>query len=125
MEVTQTVNECINVVQWEEVEWPRTPDRGEESPSHFVEISPSHRAENLVLAVSELAHLSAEFRDKGRTVPCRPISTCDQVERHLKLYPEPVTARSLAVGVAIMLTRAARLALAWHIAEATERTNRA
>src|ERR1700733_4190607 len=125
MEVTQTVNECINVVQWEEVEWPRTPDRGEESPSHFVEISPSHRAENLVLAVSELAHLSAKFRDEGRTVPCRPISTCDQVERNLKLHLELVAARTLAVGLTIMLARAARPSLDWHIAHPAQRSDRA
>ena len=58
-------------------------------------------------------------------MPRCPIATRDQIERHLKLSLELVAARTLAVCVAIMLTMAARLALAWHIAEATERSDRA
>ena len=92
-------------------------------PTDCVEISPSHRAESLVLAVAKLAHLLAQFRNCRRAMPRCPIATGDQIERHLKLRLELITAGTLAVGVAIMLTRAAGLTLHGHIAEATERSH--
>ena len=46
------------------------------------EISAAHRAEGRVLAMSELGHLLAQFRNRRRAMPRCPISTGDQIERH-------------------------------------------
>ncbi len=51
-------------------------------PPTASEISAAHRAEGRVLAISEFAHLLAQFRNRRRAVPRCPIATGDQIERH-------------------------------------------
>ena len=62
-----------------------TAERGEDRPSHLVEIGTAHRAENGVLAISELGHLPPQFRNRRRAMPRCPIAPGDQIERHPKL----------------------------------------
>ena len=123
MEVAQAVDERLDVIEREEVQWPRTTDRGEDRPSDRVEIGAAHRAEGGILAISELGHLLPQFRNRRGEVPCCPLATRDQIERHPKLRLELVAVRTLPVGIAVMLTRSARLALDRHIAHSTERSD--
>ena len=82
MEAAQAVDERLDVIEREEVQWFARSIEAKRRPADGVEIGAAHRAEGRVLAVAELGHLLAQFRNRRRAMPRCPIATRDQIERH-------------------------------------------
>ena len=103
MEVAQAVDERLDVIERKEVQWLARQIEAKTVPPIASRSAAAHRAEIVILAISELGHLLTQFSDGRRAMPRCPISTRDQIERHRSSALNWSRLATLAVGVAVML----------------------